>query len=171
MLKTDNIRLRKVEPKDLPFLYRWENDTQAWTSGDTHNPLSQKDLRDYLTSSTGDIYKDGQLRLIMETTDPEPYILGCIDLYDFNPHHGKAAVGIYVDDTVRKKGVGKVALELLEDYAFGFLHLQMLYAFIASSNEASHRLFLSRGWQHTATLPCWLGSESAGLWQKMFPAG
>ena len=28
-----NIRLRKVEPDDLPLLYVWENDEQAWQDG------------------------------------------------------------------------------------------------------------------------------------------
>ena len=60
------IRLRKLEPSDLPFLYQWENDASSWADGSNHNPLSQRDLRDYIESTTGDIYKDGQLRLIIE---------------------------------------------------------------------------------------------------------
>ena len=60
------INLRKIEPSDLPFLYQWENDATSWAEGDTHNPLSQQDLRDYIASTTGDIFRDGQLRLIIE---------------------------------------------------------------------------------------------------------
>ena len=60
------IKLRKIEPKDLPFLYQWENDASVWADGSNHNPLSQQDLRTYIESTTGDIYKDGQLRLIIE---------------------------------------------------------------------------------------------------------
>ena len=60
------MRLRKLEPYDLPFLYQWENDAAMWVDADTHNPLSQQDLRGYIESTTGDIYKDGQLRLITE---------------------------------------------------------------------------------------------------------
>ena len=59
------IKLRKIEPSDLPFLYQWENDALAWADGANHNPLSQQDLRDYIASTTGDIYKDGQLRLVI----------------------------------------------------------------------------------------------------------
>ena len=57
------IKLRKIEPNDLPFLYQWENDAASWADGANHNPLSQQDLRDYIASTTGDIYRDGQLRL------------------------------------------------------------------------------------------------------------
>ena len=60
------LRLRKIEPTDLPYLYQWENDARMWADSDTHNPLSQADLREYIASSTGDIYRDGQLRLIIE---------------------------------------------------------------------------------------------------------
>ena len=60
------IRLRKIEPTDLPYLYRWENDASVWADGANHNPLSQQDLRAYIASTTGDIYRDGQLRLIIE---------------------------------------------------------------------------------------------------------
>ena len=68
------IKLRKIEPNDLPFLYQWENDAASWADGANHNPLSQQDLRDYIASTTGDIYKDGQLRLIIEqiTNDQLP---------------------------------------------------------------------------------------------------
>lgn len=62
------IKLRKLEPSDLPFLYQWENDASVWADGSNHNPLSQQDLRDYIESTTGDIYKDGQLRLIIHSS-------------------------------------------------------------------------------------------------------
>ena len=65
------IKLRKLEPSDLPFLYQWENDASAWADGSNHNPLSQQDLRDYIASTTGDIYRDGQLRLIIESLSPQ----------------------------------------------------------------------------------------------------
>ena len=76
------IHLRKIEPTDLPFLYLWENDTNVWKDGDTHNPLSQQDLRNYIASTTGDIYQDGQLSLIIESETKDT--LGCIDLYNLD---------------------------------------------------------------------------------------
>ena len=39
------IKLRKIEPSDLPFLYQWENDVTMWADSDTHNPLSRHDLQ------------------------------------------------------------------------------------------------------------------------------
>ena len=37
-----------------------------WADSDTHNPLSRHDLHQYIENTTGDIYRDGQLRLIIE---------------------------------------------------------------------------------------------------------
>ncbi len=160
--------LRKLEPRDLPYLYQWENDASAWADSDTHNPLSQKDLRDYIESSTGDIYKDGQLRLIIELkSESENVTLGCIDLFDFDPHNGKAAVGMYLAPQARGKGIGKQAIELLEDYSFSFLRLRMLYIFVSEDNIACLKLYQSCGWIHTATLPAWLNAGSVVVMQKI----
>ena len=146
------IKLRKIEPNDLPFLYQWENDAASWADGANHNPLSQQDLRDYIASTTGDIYRDGQLRLIIEqiTNDQSPgassrlteevrdrsaeegfppitnATIGCLDLFDFDPRNRRAAIGMYIAPEARGNGVGRQALEQLEQYAFDHLNLRVL---------------------------------------------
>lgn len=158
-----NIRLRKLEPSDLPFLYLWENDTQAWLYADTHNPISQQDLRDYIASTTGDIYKDGQLRLIIEC---DGLTLGCVDLFDFDPRNRKAAIGMYVAPDVRQKGVGQHALVLLEQYAFSHLNLRLLYATIATSNIPCSRLYEQAGYIASSPLKAWTLESDAIIWTK-----
>ena len=179
------IRLRKIEPKDLPFLYQWENDASAWADGTNHNPLSQQDLRDYIESTTGDIYRDGQLRLIIEESNsPQDGLTakrsnsvsgltgeagltyGCIDLFDFDPRNRRAAIGMYVAPEYRGRGVGKQAVEALERYAFDFLKLRVLYAVIAMSNEACSRLYRSMGYTPSSVLKAWTLESDAVLWQK-----
>lgn len=173
MFNKDNIYLRKVEPHDLPFLYQWENDSTAWTDSDTHNPLSQKDLRDYIETSTGDIYKDGQLRLIIERRcinqqdQHNVQTLGCMDLFDFDPRNRKAAVGMYITPEVRGQGVGQIAVQLLEQYAFNFLHLRMLYAIISELNIPCLTIYRNRAWQQVATLPYWLSNSDAIVFEKI----
>ena len=163
------IKLRKIEPADLPFLYRWENDASSWADGANHNPLSQQDLRDYIESTTGDIYKDGQLRLIIEqspiTNDQLPITLGCIDLFDFDPRNRRAAIGMYIAPEYRGKGVGKETVRLLEEYAFGFLNLRVLYAVIATKNIACTTLYRNAGYQ-PSSLPKWTLEDDACIWIK-----
>lgn len=164
------IKLRKLEPSDLPFLYLWENDASAWADGDNHNPLSQQDLRDYIESTTGDIYKDGQLRLIIEqspiTNDQSPITIGCIDLFDLDSRNRKAALGMYIAPEHRGKGVGRQALEQLETYAFGHLNLRLLYAVIATNNAPCSALYRSAGYQPSSPLPAWTLESDAVIWIK-----
>ena len=161
------IKLRKIEPSDLPFLYQWENDASAWSDGSNHNPLSQQDLRDYIESTTGDIYKDGQLRLIIEE---EGLTLGCIDLFDFDPRNRRAALGMYIAPEYRGKGVGKEALRLLEEYAFGFLHLRVLYAVIATNNIACTALYRNAGYTPSSVLPGWTLESDAVIFTSCRPS-
>lgn len=158
------LTLRKLEPTDLPYLYQWENDANAWPSSDNHNPLSQHDLRQYIESSTGDLYRDGQLRLIILFDDT---IAGCIDLYDLDARNRKAAIGIYVASEFRHQRVGSGALKALEDYAFGFLQLRMLYAFTSAKNADATHLFESGNYHLSARLTAWTLESDAFLWQKI----
>lgn len=163
------LRLRKIEPSDLPFLYQWENDVTMWADSDTHNPLSRHDLHQYIENTTGDIYRDGQLRLIIEsndTTQPTTSILGCIDLFDFDARNRKAAIGMYIAPEVRSKGVGTQAVQLLEDYAFCFLHLRMLYAIISVHNTACSHIYERMGYTPSSLLKDWTLEGDAILWQK-----
>lgn len=177
------IKLRKIEPEDLPFLYQWENDASAWADGSNHNPLSQQDLRDYIASTTGDIYRDGQLRLIIESVSPQDGLssiatksrsnhhlelttIGCIDLFDFDPRNRRAAIGMYISPEYRGQGVGKAALELLEDYAFNHLNLRVLYAVIATNNAACSALYRAAGYTPSTPLTAWTLESDAILWLK-----
>lgn len=156
--------LRKIEPSDLPFLYQWENDATMWADSDTHNPLSRHDLHQYIENTTGDIYRDGQLRLIIESS--EAGIMGCIDLFDFDARNRKAAIGMYIAPEARGKGVGKQAVEQLLDYAFGFLHLRMIYAIISVHNHPCSRIYEQMGFIPSSPLKDWTLEGDAILWQK-----
>ena len=158
-----HISLRKIEPSDLPFLYRWENDAAVWSDGANHNPLSQQDLREYISSTTGDIYKDGQLRLII---CQENSTIGCIDLFDFDPRNGRAAIGMYIAPEYRGQGIGREAVRLLEEYAFGFLHLRLIYAVIATRNEVCSALYRNAGYTASSVLPSWTLESDVVLWFK-----
>jgi diamine N-acetyltransferase len=69
--------------------------------------------------------------------------VGSIDLFDFDPNHLRAGVGILIaekDD--RRKGYASEALQLLTNYSFEILNLHQLYCNITTDNESS--ILLSR---------------------------
>ena len=161
--------IRALEIADLPWLYRWENDASAWADSDTHNPLSQRLLREYIESSTGDLYKDGQLRLIIEH---EGVTAGCVDLFDFDPRSRKAAMGLYISPEMRGKGLATRAVEWLISYAREFLQLHQLYAVIRTSNRACCQIYEGLGFAADARLKEWVicsdgQYEDAVVFQKV----
>jgi len=154
MLENVRIRLRALEPEDLDVFYKWENDTTLWSWGCTISPYSRYELRQYILS-TKDIYESKQLRFVIELKQ-EAKAIGMIDLYDFEPLHKRAAVGILINEDYQNKGFAGEALTLLSDYAFSFLKLHQLYAFIPFKNEPSKRLFIRSGYKERGLLHDWL---------------
>lgn len=172
LLENNNIRLRAPEPEDLDVLYRWENDTNLWTLGASIAPFSRYSLRQYLIDSKQDIYIDKQLRLMVELKRSGE-VIGTVDLYDFDPFHRRAGVGILIDGKHRRQGYGLQVFTLLEEYAFGFLNLKQLYAIIPGKNTGSIRLFTKAGYRQAGVLEEWLSSgdsfNDALLMQKIKP--
>ncbi|MFV0310043.1 MAG: GNAT family N-acetyltransferase [Dysgonomonas sp.] len=156
LLKNTHISLRAVEPEDLDQLYGWENSTALWVHGNTLAPYSKLILRQYINDALEmDIFQSRQLRLMIDLTD-EKVTIGTIDLYEIDAHNRRAGIGILIDETYRKKGYASQALSLMAGYAFNFLYLHQLYAYISISNINSIRLFEKAGYKETGILKDWI---------------
>lgn len=155
-LENNEIKLRALEPEDLDILYRWENDTLLWIHGNTLSPYSKLALREYITDTQQtDIYQAKQLRMMIELKSDKT-VIGTIDIYDFDFHHGKAGIGILIDDPHRQKSYATSALSLIKEYAFDFLHINQLYAYIAKDNGKSLKLFENSGYIQSGLLKEWI---------------
>ena len=153
-LKTKNIYLRAVEPKDADVLYEWENDRSIWVVSNTQIPFSKFVLEEFSNSSHQDIYTNKQLRLMVNETESGKTV-GCIDIFEFDPQHARAGVGIYIHKDFREKGLASECLQLIIDYAFKTLHLKQIYSHINASNQASLNLFIKNGFEKTALKKSW----------------
>jgi diamine N-acetyltransferase len=140
-LQGNTIFLRALEPEDLVFIYRIENDENIWEVSNTQTPYSKFLITQYLENAHQDIYEAKQLRLaICKNENLEA--IGLIDLFDFDPKNKRAGVGIIIQNEVdRNKGFGKEALGLMINYAFHQLQLHQLYANIGTENLPSLSLF------------------------------
>lgn len=151
------VGLRALEPEDLEILYRWENDPEIWSLGQTLKPFSKDTLRRYLESSHLDIHETRQVRFVIQKLDEIGIPVGLIDLFDFDPHHQRAGVGILIGNPAeRGKGYASDALLQLMEYAFKHLLLHQLYCTIPASNLASIQLFQKTGFQRTGIRKEWL---------------
>ena len=121
-LKGKNIYLRALEPEDLNFLYQIENNESFWEVSHTQTPFSKYILKRYLENAHLDIYESKQLRLLIEEKSTRKQI-GMIDLFDYNPQHKRAGIGILIHPDFEKKGFASEALSIIINYSFS--HLQM----------------------------------------------
>lgn len=153
LLKGNNIRLRPVEIEDLNVLYEWENDTDNWHTSNNLNPHSRFFLEQYILNAQNNIYEDKQLRLVI--LDRLNKQIGIIDLFDFDPHHRRAAVGIILAPEFRNKGFGSDALDVLIEYAGSLLNLKQLHCGVGVDNQHSIRLFEKKGFKVTGTRKSW----------------
>lgn len=149
-----NVVLRAMEPEDLDLLYQIENDTKLWNIGLTNVPYSRYVLHDYIATSSGDIYTDKQVRLIIE--NEEHQTIGLVDIMNFNPQNRRAEMGIVVQEAFRQKGYGKDAIQEVMRYAKEVLHLHQLYVVVNSSQKPTIGLFLRMGFKETCQLKDWL---------------
>ncbi len=169
-LKGQNIYLRALEPEDLDFLYRLENDTSIWEISGTLKPYSKKMLRLYLDNAYRDIYEVKQLRLCI--CNLEDACIGLIDLFDFDPKNRRAGMGIIIANSEnRGKGLGAEAISLLCDYAFSTLDLHQIYANILEDNASSIQLFQKMGFEKIGIKKEWIrtntGFKNEILFQKI----
>lgn len=171
LFESERIRLRALEPEDLNFLYRVENDTSLWAEGVNTAPLSRFTLKQYIELSTEQtVFELKELRLIVERkADRLP--VGIADLFDLDIIHHRAGVGLVTAREYQRQGYGLEALQLLTDYAFDFLQLHSLYAHIAVKNTASTGLFEKAGFQQSGLLKSWLHQagryEDVAVYQKL----
>lgn len=155
--ENDILYLRAVEPEDLDKLYVWENDPLIWDAGNTRNPYSKFALRQYISNSVQDIYESKQLRLMIVEKESE-IVVGTVDLFDFDIHHSRLALGLFVDRKFQGKGYASNALYLVEDYVFKYLKVHQLYCQIASKNVASIQMFEKENFFKTGLLKDWVNT-------------
>ncbi len=156
-----SVALRAVEPEDVDLLYQWENDMALWVYSETLKPFSKHQLKQYIKGINLDIYQSKELKLIIETEEPNPQVVGIIDLFDFDPYHNRAGVGIMVHKEFEGQGYASSALDLFIDYCFKNLGINQLYCSILLTNEKSIHLFTNKGFEQTGTRKKWrkIGKE------------
>lgn len=149
------VKLRALEPEDLEFLFQIENDESFWEISHTQTPFSKYVLKQYLENAHLDIFETKQLRLIIEEKSSQKKV-GMIDLFDYNPQHKRAGIGILIHPEYQQKGFASEALELLIKYSFSHLQLHQLYANIIAENEKSLALFTKHQFKKIGIKKDWI---------------
>ena len=157
-LSNKKINLRALEPEDLEFLYTIENNESFWEISHTQTPFSNYILKQYLENAHQDIFEAKQLRLLIEEKSTRKRI-GMIDLFDFNPQHKRAGIGILIHPHFQQNGFASEALSLFITYAFTHLGLHQLYANITTDNSKSISLFTKQKFENVGIKKDWILSD------------
>ena len=158
VLQGNTINLRALEPEDLDFLYVIENDTRFWEVSSTQTPYSKHILQRYIANAHQDIYEAKQLRLVIVNTKTKIPV-GLIDLFDFNPQHKRAGIGILILESEQEQGYAAEALQIVTAYSFKQLNLHQLYANIAFDNKKSINLFKKHNFMEVGIKKDWIYIE------------
>lgn len=163
-LANGSIRLRSPEPSDVDILYEWENNMEIWTMSNTVTPFSKYLLKKYIETSQLDIWESKQLRLIIELVGQQAEThnpIGLVDLFDFDPFHSRAGVGILIaKHDHRHKGYATQALKIIIRYAFNTLLVHQLYSNISADNVISVNLFKKCGFVEVGVRKEWLKTRN-----------
>jgi diamine N-acetyltransferase len=95
--------------------------------------------------------------------------IGTIDIFDFDPFHKRAGIGILIEnEAYRRKGYGSMALKCLIDYCFKTLQLHQLYCNILSNNCESMELFKKQGFVECGIKKDWIKSSDGYIDEHLF---
>ncbi|MBO4992894.1 MAG: GNAT family N-acetyltransferase [Alistipes sp.] len=163
-------RLRALEIEDIEAMYGWENDTEVWRVSGSVAPFSRNVLRRLIDEQQFDIYATRQMRLVIECATSGEAV-GAVDLFEFDPHHRRAGVGIIVAPPYRRQGYALDALLTLERYAKEVLMLHQLWCSAGADNKASLSLFAKAGYAECGRRREWIlstdGATDEVLMQKI----
>ncbi len=163
----EKVYLRALEPEDLSILYEWENDVEVWTLSHTTAPYSKCVLERFIETSAADIYVNKQLRLMLNEKATHRTV-GVIDIFDFDPTHRRAGVGILVVEDVRGKGYGYEGVMLAKKYLFEVLNLHQIYCNIMANNAVSIGLFQKAGFREIGRKKEWIWSKDGFIDEIMY---
>ena len=153
------IHLRALEPEDIEVLMKIENNTHYWNYSNQTEPFSRHILKQFINQQKQDIFEVRQKRFVISNIQNK--VLGFIDLFDYEPIHRRAGVGLFIIESFRNLGLGKQALNLLHILTKKHLNIKNLFANVGKENSLSNRLFLSSGYRQVGLKTKWNFYEDA----------
>lgn len=155
MMQGKLVKMRALEPEDVTLLYQWENDEEVWTISNTLKPFSKYTLKQFVAASSADIYESRQWRLMVDDLATQKTV-GVVDVFEFDPLHSRAGVGVLIQKEFRNRGFAEESLLLVRDYLFQRLNLHQIYCNVMAENIASLSLFQKIGFEIAGLKKDWI---------------
>ena len=162
IISNDIITLRSLEVTDLDTMHQWENDPELWSVSNIMAPTPRSVLWQYLKDYDTDIFRAGQLRL-MVTLSHSGQPVGTVDLLNLDALNRRAELGVMIIEEQRHKGLAHEAVKLMVDYARNFLGLSQLYALVPQGNNDCRNVLCTCGFSTSGTLKKWINHGATTL--------
>lgn len=137
----DNIRIRAMEKKDAPFLYKLYNNSEIMDYWFEEAYLSMKALE---KSFDDNINNDKNRQFIVMAGSEK---VGIVELVSIDWKHRNAEFTIIIDPEYQGKGYSQPATHKALAYGFSVLNLHKLYLFVDKINEKAIRVYEKTGFQ------------------------
>jgi diamine N-acetyltransferase len=153
-IKSKDLILRTILPKDLDFLYQVENDSNYFHLSDSYGPYTVTELKTYIVQTKASLSMAKQYRFVICLLDDTA--IGFVDLFNYNEAKQDLGLGIIIyEKKYRKKGFAKKAIQLLKEYCFEHLAIKTIKASVLDDNKNSLLLFTQLGFKKMQTSIKW----------------
>jgi len=143
------VSLRPISDRDALRCCTWVNDPENRSLIAPVFPVSEDQEHEWIKQITN---PSGMPRNIVLGVYHNNHHVGMIGLHDIDYIHRHAETGLLIGEkTMRQKGIGSTAKQLLIDYAFGELGMQNLHTRVHDNNTGSKKLQDKCGWRHVGT--------------------
>lgn len=153
MLETDLLRLRAMEPEDLPFFVRWLNDeVVSMYLGRVSIPMSLKQEEAWFEAMLQKPSREQPL--CIEIKEEETWkLIGNTAFFDFDDISRVAEVGILIGDrNYLGKGWGTKAMKMMLQFGFERLNLNRVRLRVVEENQRAFTSYLKSGFVHEGLL-------------------
>lgn len=147
--------LRTPDMSDVQFMLDIENDERYWHLSGNTSPYCAEDIEKFVKESSSNLEADRQLRLVIIDIATKKRA-GLIDVFDYDPLHKRAGIGIFLMEEFRGKGLAADSLRVLIQYLFKIMQLHQLWCNVLVENSDSMKLFLSAGFEQTCVKREWI---------------
>src|SRR5690625_3584170 len=132
MLSNEQVYLRLMEEKDVPYKVKWINNHEFRHTLNFDYPLSEISTKKWLHNVAGNSTRKDFIVCDIESDKPIGY--GGLIGIDYKNGKAESYMGIG-DQSYQGKGIGYEIRKILLDYAFTELNMNKIYAYVWKENS------------------------------------
>ncbi|MEI3606606.1 GNAT family protein [Pseudogracilibacillus sp. SE30717A] len=144
MILGENVYLRLMEEKDVPYKVRWINNSNIRSTLNFEYPISEIGTKKWLNNASGNPNRKDFFVCVKETHEPIGF--GGLLNIDYKNSKAESYMGIG-EEKFHGKGYGYDIRKLILNYAFNELSLNKVYSYVWEKNAPMLNLNKKVGFQ------------------------